>query len=102
MIVILETRCDPEKLRKTFHLLGFDGFLATKVIGYAGGIVVGWKNNIMQVVDVQLKFQHMLLKVHFINGKVWYFSPIYASPIEANRKLLWDDLKSIACQMKEA
>jgi hypothetical protein len=102
MLVILETRCDPQKLRQTFLLLGFDGFLASEVRGYAGGIVVGWKTQSMQVISNQCNFQYMLLKVHFKNGKEWYFSPLYASPNEDNRKLLWEDLKNIARWMKGA
>jgi exonuclease III len=37
ILVILETRCDPEKLRKTFNLLGYNGYDFTEVRGYAGG-----------------------------------------------------------------
>jgi hypothetical protein len=102
MIVILETRCEPEKLRKTIEILGFDGFLATDVHGYAGGIVVGWKNEAMKVDMLQRRFQYMLLRVCFSNGKNWFFSPIYASPNENNRKLMWDELKQIANYMNEA
>jgi hypothetical protein len=101
VLVILETRCEPVKLRKTFKLLGFDGFLASEVRGYAGGIVVGWKSESIHVSTIQCKFQFMLLKVHYTNGKDWYFSPIYASPNEENRKMLWEDLKHIAGWMKE-
>jgi hypothetical protein len=39
MLIILETRCDPIKLHRSFELLGFDEFSATEVQGYAGGIV---------------------------------------------------------------
>jgi hypothetical protein len=101
VLVILETRCEPVKLRKTFKLLGFDGFLASEVHGYAGGIVVGWKSESIHVSSIQCKFQFMLLKVHYTNGKDWYFSPIYASPNEENRKMLWEDLKHIAGRLDE-
>ncbi|GAU43826.1 hypothetical protein TSUD_399190 [Trifolium subterraneum] len=37
LLVIVETRCEPSKLCRTFKLLGYDGFLATEVNGYAGG-----------------------------------------------------------------
>ncbi|PNX89465.1 hypothetical protein L195_g045585, partial [Trifolium pratense] len=45
MVVIMETRCDPNRLRRTFMLLGFDKFIATEVEGYSGGIVVAWKED---------------------------------------------------------
>jgi hypothetical protein len=43
MLVIMETRCNPDKLKKTFNLMGYDGFLATENSGFAGGIIVAWK-----------------------------------------------------------
>jgi hypothetical protein len=33
MLVILETRCDHNKLTKTFTLLGYDGVLSAEVQG---------------------------------------------------------------------
>lgn len=40
ILVIMETRCDPNKLEKTFQLLGSDGWCCTNIRGYAGGLVV--------------------------------------------------------------
>jgi len=99
MLVIVETRCDPIKLRKTINLLGFDGFLATEVNGYAGGIITAWKKDDMTVTLVDRKFQFMQLKVNYKNGSEWFFTPIYASPIEENRKILREDLKKISDNM---
>ncbi|PNY06740.1 endonuclease/exonuclease/phosphatase family protein [Trifolium pratense] len=90
MMVILETRCDPEKWRRTFALLGFHGFCATDVIGYASGIATGWREEDMKVQLVDRSFQYMHLKVNYKDGKEWFYTPIYASPIEGNRKILWD------------
>lgn len=49
MLVITEIRCDPEKLKRTFNLLGYDGFHAMNTNGYSGGIVVVWKVNKLMV-----------------------------------------------------
>jgi hypothetical protein len=84
MLVIMETRCDPCKLKKTFNLLGFDGFLASEVNGYAGGIVVVWKEDYMMVNMQIKKFQFLHLHVQYHQGGSWYFTPIYASPNEDN------------------
>ncbi|MCI29443.1 hypothetical protein A2U01_0050652, partial [Trifolium medium] len=75
MLVIMETRCDPNKLRRSFSLLGYDEFSATEVQGYAG--------------------------VKYPNEGWWYFTPVYASPNEAMRNVLWNELKSIALTMQE-
>jgi hypothetical protein len=102
MIVIMETRCEPEKLRRTFALLGFDGLCATDVNGFAGGIIVGWRKEDMKVQLVDKSFQYMHLKVSYKDGKDWLFTPIYVSPYEGNRKILWDALKSISNNMHTA
>jgi hypothetical protein len=53
-------------------------------------------------VNLQMKkFQFMHLKVHFGNGREWYFTAIYASPNEDNRRIMWDDLKQIANSTQE-
>ncbi|GAU26402.1 hypothetical protein TSUD_278470 [Trifolium subterraneum] len=72
MIVIVETRCDPLKLERAFNLLGYDGLVASDTQGFAGG------------------------------GEVWYFTPVYASPNEEYRRRLWDELRVISNNMKDA
>jgi hypothetical protein len=101
MIVIMEIRCDPSKLRRSIQLLGYDEFTATEVQGYAGGIVVGWKKDNITVDVVNKSFQFMHLRVKYPHGQWWYFTPVYASPIEDRRKALWHDLTAIAHHMKE-
>ncbi|MCH98674.1 DUF4283 domain protein [Trifolium medium] len=49
LIVIVETRCDPLSLERTFKRLGYDGLVATEVQGYAGGIVVAWQKDCIDV-----------------------------------------------------
>ncbi|CAJ2673329.1 unnamed protein product [Trifolium pratense] len=101
MLVIMETRCDPNKLRRTFELLGFDSVVANEVQGFAGGIVVAWQSDCISVDVCKKNFQYLHLKVKYTNGDRWYFTPTYASPIEMTRNLLWNDLQSIAQNMKD-
>jgi exonuclease III len=49
MLVIMETRCDPTKLYRTFELLGYDDFTAANCQGYAGGIAIAWKKDYITV-----------------------------------------------------
>jgi exonuclease III len=88
MLVILETRCDHNKLTKTFTLLGYDGVLSSEVQGYAGGIIVVWKTEFFEVHLLQKKFQFLHLKVSYPRGKMWLFTAVYASPNEDNRRIL--------------
>ncbi|GAU32701.1 hypothetical protein TSUD_145750 [Trifolium subterraneum] len=102
MLIIVETRCDPKKLCCTFKLLGYDEMLTTENRGYTGGIVVAWKKENINVTLTSKKFQFMHLKVQFPNGRDWYFTPVYASPNEENRRVLWEDLKNIAARMEDS
>jgi hypothetical protein len=45
----METRVDPNKLKRSFELLGFDSFACAANRGYAGGIAIGWKSNFMTI-----------------------------------------------------
>ncbi|PNX73217.1 ribonuclease H [Trifolium pratense] len=102
MVVIVETRCDPNRLKRTFNLLEFDGFLASDVDGYAGGIVIAWKENLFMVDLIYKTFQFMHLKVQYPEGREWFFTATYASPNEENRRILWNDLKDIADSMQSS
>lgn len=77
-------------------MLGFNGFLASDVSGYSGGIVVAWKEEVFNVDLCIKKFQFLHLIVRNANGKEWFFTPVYASPNEENRRIMWKDLKRIA------
>ncbi|MCH79376.1 endonuclease/exonuclease/phosphatase family protein [Trifolium medium] len=99
MIVIVETRCDPTKLRRTFQLLGYEGFVASEVNGYAGGIIVAWKEDSINVQLGMKKFQFLHMRVQLLNKQQWFFTAIYASPNEENRRTMWEDLKNIADSM---
>jgi hypothetical protein len=96
IVVIMETRTEPSKLRRTFELLGFDGFVNSEVRGYAGGIIVAWKQSLVGVQLLVTNFQFIHVKIMYGSQREWFFTAIYASPQEDNRRLLWEDLKRIA------
>jgi hypothetical protein len=102
MLVIMETRCDPTKLYRTFELLGYDDFTAANCQGYAGGIAIAWKKDYITVDVCIEKFQFVHMKVKYPKGDWWFFTAIYASPSEDSRSLLWDDLKEIANNLSGA
>lgn len=78
MLVIMETKYDPNKLKKNFNKLGFNGLLAINIIGYVGGIALTWKDDSMHITLIQKQFQFMHVKVQFHREEVWYFSPMSA------------------------
>ncbi|MCI00709.1 hypothetical protein A2U01_0021731, partial [Trifolium medium] len=95
MLIIVEIQCDPSKLCGTFNLLGYDGFIATEVDGFARGIVVVWKEDCLKVELKLKKFQFIHLHLCYSNGINWFFTPIHVSSNEDNRRVLWEDLKTI-------
>jgi hypothetical protein len=102
MLVIVEIRCDPNKLKRTFQSLGYACLASSEGQGFSGGIVVVWKEDCMNVQVCSKKLQYMHLQVQFKNEDSWFFTPVYASPSEENRRLLWEDLISIANSMDYA
>jgi hypothetical protein len=100
MLVIMETRIDPTKLKKTFELLGFDGFVGAANRGYAGGIVIGWKTSCMTVQVERVEFQFIHVRISDAVGS-WFFSSIYASPNEEQRGILWEEMIKIANSMHD-
>ncbi|MCH80961.1 hypothetical protein A2U01_0001739, partial [Trifolium medium] len=68
LLVLVETRCDPLSLERTFKLLGYDGLVASEAHGYAGGIAVAWQKQYITI-DVCVKnFQFLHLKVCYLSG----------------------------------
>lgn len=99
IFVIMETRCNPARLQKTFRLLGFDGFCFAENRGFAGGIVTGWKTHLVDLLEITNDFQFIHFEVTMQNGRKWYFSPTYASPHEELRSDLWRSFHTISRTM---
>lgn len=100
IVVVMETRVDPSRLRRSFQILGFDGFSYSNVQGYAGGIIAAWKKDRVRVQVVQRHFQFLHLQVQAGDGVDWFFTPVYASPSEELRRDLWQQLHDIASNMR--
>lgn len=96
ILVIMETRTDAVKLQQTFEILGFDGFLFSEVRGYSGGIIVAWRSDRVAVSLLVKDFQFLNLQVQVHQAQHWFFTAVYASPVEDNRRELWNALSGIA------
>lgn len=69
MLVLVEMRCDPAKLRKTFQMLGFDDCILMKNQEFMGGIVVAWCKDNITMEFCKKKAQYINLEVNYPNGK---------------------------------
>jgi exonuclease III len=99
IMVIMETRTSPTKLKRSFQLLGFDGYQFADTNGYAGGIIVAWKEGTISVDVLYTHFQFLHSKVTLQGGKSFYFTATYASPQEEGRNDLWRELTKLSDSM---
>ncbi|XP_058784715.1 uncharacterized protein LOC131659557 [Vicia villosa] len=101
MLVIVETRCDPNIITKSLMKLGYDTFKIISNWGFAGGIAMAWKSNAMDVFILENNDQFIHSRIKMEDSNQWFFTAIYARPQENSKKMLWDDLKEISNNMRE-
>ena len=97
IMVITETRLSGARANKIIETLPFDGAVVTDTIGFAGGIWLLWRSNLVQVEALATTEQevHAIVRVR-IQSFNWLISAIYASPRFEERCILWDNLKMLA------
>ena len=96
-LVVIETRVGGDRVAKIIEGLPFDGYITTDTIGYVGGLWILWKTEEVEVLPLSSTEQeiHAIVKVRSSN-LTWLLSAIYASPRLAERKILWENLKTVA------
>lgn len=77
-------------------MLGYTGFCFAAGSGYAGGIIIAWKDQNLQIRVLKTTFQFIHVEINVNRDQVWFLSAVYASPHERDRKDLWEDLYEIA------
>ena len=95
-MVITETRIGDERAEKIIKGLPFDGFITTDTIGYVGGLWILWNKEGAEISLLANTEQeiHATLKVHASNLSR-LFSAIYASPRQAERRILWSNIEEV-------
>ena len=97
LMVINETRMSEARAVEMIESLPFDGSVVVDTIGFAGGIWLLWRTDLVHVDVLATTEQeiHAIIQVRS-QSLSWIISPIYASPRFAKRCLLWENLKLIA------
>lgn len=97
VLILTETRVDRDRAPGMAGRLPFDSYLATPTIGRRGGILLLWNSEAVKVSMVAFTEQdiHAVMEVKNSNS-FWLFSAIYGSPRLNERKILWDNLETIA------
>ncbi|CAJ2649027.1 unnamed protein product [Trifolium pratense] len=81
ILAIMETHISPLKLQQSFQLMGFDGFNYSENRGFAGGIIVVWKSNKVDVEEASL----VQTWDEFQNGERWIIG-------DGTQVSLWNDV----------
>ncbi|XP_058760448.1 uncharacterized protein LOC131633779 [Vicia villosa] len=102
IVVIMETRMNPLNLANTFRSMGFDKLMGTDVQGFAGGIALAWKSDIVKVEILRKHFQFLHLQIKLNTGEEFLFTPVYASPNRSIRDVLWEELTQISFQLNQS
>ena len=97
LLVITETRISGAKPDEIIESLHFDGVVITDTIGFASGIWMLWRPDLVQVdvLAITKKEIHALIWVRSQSFN-WLISAIYASPKFVERCMLWENLKMLA------
>ncbi|XP_050278348.1 uncharacterized protein LOC126719886 [Quercus robur] len=97
LMVITETRMSGARADEIIKALPFDGYAVADTIGFAGGIWLLWRTDLVHVEVLAATEQeiHALIQVRSQSFS-WLISAIYASPRFEERCILWNNLKILA------
>ena len=97
IFVVIETRVGGDRVEKIIKGLPFDGSITIDTNGYAGGLWILQKSEEKEILPLSSIVQeiHATLKVRSSNT-TQLLSIIYASSRLAERRILWENLKTVA------
>ena len=97
IMVVMETRVGGDRATRIIEDLPFDGSIAIDTTDYAGGLWLLWKKEDVDVKLLSATEQeiHAFVKVRS-SDLTWLIYAIYASPRSAERRILWENLKTVA------
>uniref|UniRef100_A0A2N9GX50 CCHC-type domain-containing protein n=1 Tax=Fagus sylvatica TaxID=28930 RepID=A0A2N9GX50_FAGSY len=97
ILILTETRLGGPRAVDLAKSFPFDGFLCSQTIGFSGGIWILWKTNVVEINHLCSTEQeiHTSVKV-FGSNSSWLLSAIYASPRRSERRMLWQNLSTVA------
>ncbi|XP_021756943.1 uncharacterized protein LOC110722030 [Chenopodium quinoa] len=95
-MALVETHISGEQAQKICDKIGFSGQSRVDAQGFAGGIWLLWKEEIIEVTVLDNHSQHITVEIKKRDEDPWIFSAIYASLDSTSRKELWRELENIS------
>ncbi|KAL2935019.1 hypothetical protein RDABS01_018138 [Bienertia sinuspersici] len=96
VVALVETHMGSDQAMMISKHIGFSGHLRVDAQGYAGGIWVYWRQEVVNVREIDNSMQHINMEISRLGEEPWYFTAIYASPISIKKHELWNFLRSFA------
>ena len=96
IMIVIETKVSGDRAKMIADRLPLDGVIFANSIGFSGGLWVLWDSNQVVMIELSLTEQKIHAIISSTSKPSWLLSTMYGSPRFAERRLLWDNLKSVA------
>ncbi|KAL8141026.1 hypothetical protein V2J09_007047 [Rumex salicifolius] len=96
VIALVETHVSNGRADLICRSIGYDGVLRVEAEGFAGGIWLLWKTDLVVVTPIIMDPQHITVEITRNGDIPWVLSAIYASPDYYKRGQLWSALGDFA------
>lgn len=102
ILVLLETRCSGVGAQKAIKRMGFRNQILSEAQGMTGGIWILWNDASVSIKVVQCHKQFIHCRIEGLGNTSWWFTAVYASPREMERRELWQELHKISINIQGA
>lgn len=96
IMIVIETKVSGDRAKMIADRLPLDGVIFANSIGFSGGLWVLWDSNQVVMIELSLTEQEIHAIISSTSKPSWLLSTVYGSPRFTERRLLWDNLKSVA------
>ena len=96
IVIINETKLSGDRVKGIIDRLPLDGAIVAKSFGWSGVLWLLWDFDQVELAELSSTEQEILTIVSSTTNSPWLLFAVYASPRLAKRRLLWDNLETVA------
>ena len=97
ILILTETKASGDRTKRIVDRLPFDGAIFANTIGLSGGLWLLWDSFRVSVTKLLTTEQEIhALVTPIYSNTLWLLSAVYTSPRFVERRLFWDNLKSVS------